>query len=62
LKVGQILVSLDGQPIRVVDDAQSIVAQNVGRPIPAIVIDTTHEKTVFITPNDGTNWGGSLSP
>jgi S1-C subfamily serine protease len=52
-RVGQILLSLNGQATQDVETARSIIAQNQGKPIPAIVLDGSTLLTLVVTPRAG---------
>src|SRR5215213_2821424 len=52
-RVGQILLSLNGQATQDVETARSIIAQNQGKPITAIVLDGSILLTLVVTPGAG---------
>ncbi len=52
-RVGQILVSLNDQPVDNVEEVRAIVAQNVGRPINAVVWLDGVQESLTVIPNSG---------
>jgi hypothetical protein len=52
-RVGQILLSLNGQATQDVETARSIIAQNKGKSLSAIVMENSILLTIVVTPGDG---------
>jgi membrane-associated protease RseP (regulator of RpoE activity) len=59
-RVGQILVSLNEQPVDNVEEVRAIVAQNVGRPINAVVWLDGVQESLTVIPNSGRPIGVDL--
>jgi membrane-associated protease RseP (regulator of RpoE activity) len=51
--IGSVLLTLNGQSIRVVDDARRVVAENRGKTVEAVVLIGSQEVVLAVTLNDG---------